>query len=116
MAKVVSITEDLGGNLWLGMLQKGVYMQPASKTEFGYMGYKMKNENLIGQACVTSTLIDSHGRKWIGTDKDGLYQINAANQLVRHYTSEVPATVIEFAGFVIIYLEFVSGSGSNEFI
>ncbi|MBR5083940.1 MAG: helix-turn-helix domain-containing protein [Prevotella sp.] len=94
LAKVVSITEDLGGNLWLGMLQKGVYMQPASKTEFGYMGYKMKNENLIGQACVTSTLIDSHGRKWIGTDKDGLYQINAANQLVRHYTSEVPATVL----------------------
>lgn len=94
MAKVVSITEDLGGNLWLGLLQKGVYMQPASRSDFGYMGYKMKNENLIGQACVTSTLIDSHGRIWVGTDKDGLYQLNFANQLIKHYTSEVPATIL----------------------
>ena len=97
MAKVVSITEDLGGNLWLGLLQKGVYMQPASRSDFGYMGYKMKNENLIGQACVTSTLIDSHGRIWVGTDKDGLYQLNFANQLIKHYTSEVPATVLTLA-------------------
>ena len=94
LAKVVSITEDLGGNMWIGMLQKGVYMQPASRSEFGYMGYKMKNENLIGQACVTSTLIDSRGRVWVGTDKDGLYQLNTANQLIKHYTSEVPATVL----------------------
>ena len=94
LAKLVSITEDLAGNLWLGMLQKGVYMQPASTSEFSYMGYKMKNDNLIGQACVTSTLIDSHGRVWIGTDKDGLYLLNFDNQLFKHYTNEVPATVL----------------------
>ena len=94
LAKLVSITEDLAGNLWLGMLQKGVYMQPASTSEFSYMGYKMKNDNLIGQACVISTLIDSHGRVWIGTDKDGLYLLNFDNQLFKHYTTEVPATVL----------------------
>ncbi len=93
-AKLVSITEDQAGNLWFGILQKGVYMQPASKNEFGYMGYKMKTNNLIGQACVTSTLIDSRGRIWIGTDKDGLYCLSSENTLVKHYTSEVPATIL----------------------
>jgi len=94
MSKIMSITEDQAGNLWLGMLHKGVYMQPASKTEFGYMGFKLGTQNLIGQACVTSTLIDSKGNVWIGTDKDGLYRLNTQGQLLKHYAAEVPATIL----------------------
>jgi len=40
------------------------------------MGYKLGTNNLIGQACVTSVLIDSKGYTWIGTDKDGLYSFD----------------------------------------
>ena len=75
LAKIVSISEDLGGNVWLGIRQKGVYMQPVEQTDFNYMGNKLGTRNLIGQACVTSTLIDSKRRVWVGTDKDGLYQL-----------------------------------------
>ena len=92
--KVLSITEDHSGNLWLGLLQKGIYMQPASQGGFSYMGYRLGKNNIIGQACVTSTMVDSRGNVWVGTDKDGLYQLSPSLSLVRHYTSDVPATVL----------------------
>ena len=78
-AKITSVVEDPYGNLWIGMLQKGVYMRPALSDEFGYMGYRLGVHNIIGQACVTSTLVDSKGRVFLGTDKDGLYVINNGN-------------------------------------
>ena len=94
LAKIVSISEDLGGNVWLGIRQKGVYMQPVEQTDFNYMGNKLGTRNLIGQACVTSTLIDSKRRVWVGTDKDGLYQLSEDKQLVRHHLSNVPSTIL----------------------
>ncbi|MBP5385833.1 MAG: helix-turn-helix domain-containing protein [Prevotella sp.] len=94
LAKIVSISEDLGGNVWLGIRQKGVYMQPVEQTDFNYMGNKLGTRNLIGQACVTSTLIDSKKRIWIGTDKDGLYQLSEDKQLVRHHKANVPSTIL----------------------
>jgi signal transduction histidine kinase/ligand-binding sensor domain-containing protein/DNA-binding response OmpR family regulator len=94
LAKIVSISEDLGGNVWLGIRQKGVYMQPVEQTDFNYMGNKLGTRNLIGQACVTSTLIDSKRRVWVGTDKDGLYQLTEDKQLVRHHLSNVPSTIL----------------------
>ena len=94
LAKIVSISEDLGGNVWLGIRQKGVYMQPVEQTDFNYMGNKLGTRNLIGQACVTSTLIDSKRRVWVGTDKDGLYQLSEDKQLVRHHLANVPSTIL----------------------
>ena len=38
-SKVYSIVEDNHGNLWLGMLQKGIYRQPIAFNGFHYMGY-----------------------------------------------------------------------------
>ncbi len=93
-AKVMSITQDKGGNLWLGMLQKGVYMHPHSSPGFKYMGYKLGAQNLIGNACVTSTFIDSKGRFYIGTDKDGLYQFAPDRRLMHHYLAPLPSTVL----------------------
>ena len=93
-AKVLSLTEDHSGNLWLGLLQKGIYMQPASGAGFSYMGYRLGPNNVIGQACVASTMIDSRGYVWVGTDKDGLYQLTQSSTLVKHYGGNVPATVI----------------------
>lgn len=72
--KVSSIIEDRNGNIWIAMLQKGVFMQPRPRKGFGYMGSKLGVRNIIGSNCVTSTLIDRAGRVWVGTDKDALYQ------------------------------------------
>lgn len=100
-AKITSVVEDPYGNLWIGMLQKGVYMRPALSDEFGYMGYRLGVHNIIGQACVTSTLVDSKGRVFLGTDKDGLYVINNGNitppTLIRHYKENFPATILTMA-------------------
>ena len=97
-AKVVSITEDRGGNVWLGMMQKGLFMYPNTFAVFGYMGYKLGPLNTIGQACVLSTLIDRNGKWWAGTDKDGLYQLNPDGTPIRHYyNGGVPSTVVTVA-------------------
>ena len=82
--KIYSIIEDHSGNLWLGLLQKGIYKQPIVSNGFQYMGYKMGGRNTIGSACVVSVLIDSQQRTWVGTDKDGLYFFDANDRLIRH--------------------------------
>ena len=93
-SKVFSITEDKSGNLWFGLLQKGIYKQPISFKGFNYMGYKMGKENQIGSACVVSTLVDKQGRIWIGTDKDGLYSFDHQSRPLKHYLEGVPSTVM----------------------
>lgn len=94
--KVCSILEDQYGNVWLGMLQKGVFMQPAERVQFGYMGYRLGPENVIGSNCVTSLVIDRKNHIWVGTDKDGLYELDNHFKLIRHYT-DLPLSVLTLA-------------------
>ncbi|MBO4849437.1 MAG: response regulator [Prevotella sp.] len=98
MGKVYSIVEDLRGNIWLGLMQKGIYMQPHSTTGFNYLGYKLGQLNHIGQACVNSTIIDREGRCWIGTDKDGLYCLDHHQRPLHHFKDGgFPSTVMSLA-------------------
>ena len=92
--KVNSIVEDRNGNIWVAMLQKGVFMQPRPRTVFGYMGYRLGARNIIGSNCVTSTLIDHNGQVWVGTDKDALYQVNAKTMTAIHH-QDVPSTLLD---------------------
>jgi signal transduction histidine kinase/ligand-binding sensor domain-containing protein/DNA-binding response OmpR family regulator len=95
MAKVYSICEDLSGNVWLGLLQKGIYMQPSHTIGFGYLGYKLGSRNIIGTACVTSVQGGSNGYHWIGTDKDGLYVLDSSNsRVIKHFKENFPATIL----------------------
>ena len=96
-SKVYSITEDRSGNIWLGMLQKGIYKQPGAATGFNYMGYRLGDRNRIGSACVISLAFDRGGRTWVGTDKDGLYCFDKDDNLIRHYYHEIPTTVMTIA-------------------
>ena len=93
-AKVYSICEDRNGNVWLGLLQKGIYMQPGHTMGFGYMGYKLGALNIIGSACVTSVYGGSNGYRWIGTDKDGLYALTEDMQVVKHFKENFPSTIL----------------------
>lgn len=94
--KVYAILEDRNDNLWLGLLQKGVFKQPVPQSTFGYMGAKMGPSNVIGSNCVSSVLVDSKHRLWVGTDKDGLYLLDSHRKLLRHYT-HVPGTILSMA-------------------
>lgn len=85
--KVTSILEDRDGNVWLGLLQKGVFMQPYQSDGFKYVGYKSDRYNVIGSCCVMSVSTDKERTVWVGTDNDGLYALNRDRNSVRHYAS-----------------------------
>ena len=91
--KVYSILEDRAGNVWLGLLQKGVFMHPAQDGGFRYYGYRQGTKNPIGNACIMATLYAPDGTLYVGTDGDGIYAIKPDGQLLRHY-DRVPRTVL----------------------
>lgn len=88
-SKITSIIEDNQGNIWVSMLQKGVFMQSNIKNDFNYMGFRLGNRNVIGENCVTSLSITQGNQVWVGTDKDGLYLFNIATQSVEgHFLNQ----------------------------
>ncbi len=93
-AKVYSICEDKNGNIWLGLLQKGIYMHPAQTTGFGYMGYKLGTRNQIGSASVTSVMRSRNGLNLVGTDKDGLYCVSQDEKVLKHFKDLFPSTIL----------------------
>ena len=93
-AKVYSICEDQNSNVWLGLLQKGIYMHPGHTMGFGYMGPKLGVRNVLGTACITSVTGDSQGWRWTGTDRDGLYVQNEDFQMIKHFKENFPATIL----------------------
>ena len=97
MAKVYSITEDKSGNLWFGLLQKGIFMQPITFKGFNYMGHKLGAHNILGTACVVSVILDSKQRIWVGTDKDGLYCYDYSTKAVKHIKENVPSVIMTLA-------------------
>ena len=93
-SKVYSICEDQNSNVWLGLLQKGIFMQPGHTMGFGYMGPKLGAQNVLGTACVTSVTGDSQGWRWTGTDRDGMYLQDDHFQVVKHFKEGFPATIL----------------------
>lgn len=88
-SKVTSIIEDNQGNIWVSMLQKGVFMQNNIQNDFNYMGFRLGNRNVIGENCVTSLSINQGNQVWVGTDKDGLYLFNiATNSVEGHFLNQ----------------------------
>lgn len=88
-SKITSIIEDNQGNIWVSMLQKGVFMQRNIQNDFNYMGFRLGNRNVIGENCVTSLSINQGNQVWVGTDKDGLYLFNIATQSVEgHFLNQ----------------------------
>ena len=88
-SKVTSIIEDNQGNIWVSMLQKGVFMQSNIQNDFNYMGFRLGNRNVIGENCVTSLSINQGNQVWVGTDKDGLYLFNiATNSVEGHFLNQ----------------------------
>lgn len=88
-SKITSIIEDNQGNIWVSMLQKGVFMQRNIQNDFNYMGFRLGNLNVIGENCITSLSINQGNQVWVGTDKDGLYLFNIATRSVEgHFLNQ----------------------------
>ena len=94
-SKVYSIVEDRNGNIWFGLLQKGVFKQPLETMRFNYLGHKQGIKNKIGDCCVQSVQFTHDNHLWIGTDMDGIYHLDQHKELLRHYASpSAPNTVL----------------------
>ena len=102
--KVGSIITDRNKNLWLGMYQKGVFMQSVNTTPFRCLGANQPSDNQIGEQCVMAVLRQRDGTLWVACDQDGLYKLDTNYKLIRHYvpssingehkSDEVPSTVL----------------------
>jgi len=74
--KVHAILQDRTGNIWIGLFQKGVFLNPENANRFNYWGHKSFHQNIIGSSCVMSLVKDGDGVLWIGTDNDGIYKLD----------------------------------------
>lgn len=102
--KVGSIAIDRNQNLWLGLYQKGVFMQSPVRSPFHCLGINQPSGNQIGQQCVMAIYRQKNGTLWIACDQDGLYALDSNYQLIRHYapssiggnrkSDEVPTTIL----------------------
>ena len=84
-SKVTSILEDKQGNIWVSMLQKGVFMQGFMQNDFNYMGFRLGDHNVIGENSVTSLCVNQGNQIWVGTDKDGLYLFDLGTRTSSHH-------------------------------
>ena len=84
-SKVTSILEDKQGNIWISMLQKGVFMQGFLQNDFNYMGPRLGDRNVIGENSVSSLCAHQDNEVWVGTDKDGLYLFDIETRQVKKH-------------------------------
>lgn len=87
-SKVHCMMQDDDGNMWIGIYQRGVVMVPAESSTFWYLGRNVKTYDIIGSCCTTSLLVDRNGRLWVGTDNDGVYELDQPLKLRNHYSME----------------------------
>lgn len=92
--KVHAVTKDEYGNLWVGLYQKGVMMEPCSAYPFHTLSRGSRPAGLIGEACVTSIWRDADNTLWVGTDNDAIYAVDADFASSRHITAGVPPVVM----------------------
>lgn len=83
--KIHAILEDKDKNLWLGLFQKGIVLIPNQDNPFEYYGYKSISYNPIGQGCVMSVYQDSNDRLWVGTDNEGVFELDMQGKRLRHF-------------------------------
>ncbi len=94
--KIHKIVRDNFGNLWIGVFQKGILMVPATSDAFKYIGAKSQTNNVIGEKGMTAVCFNTNTKHfYIGTDGDGIYELDEKLQPVAHYgrNSGVPPIV-----------------------
>jgi len=94
--KVHAILQDRTGNIWIGLFQKGVFLNPENANGFNYWGHKSFHQNIIGSSCVMSLLKDKEDVLWIGTDNDGIYKLDKSGRSF-HFSpgiNSVPYTIM----------------------
>lgn len=100
--KVVSIVHDNDNNMWLGLLQKGLFFSTPREKSFSALGMKQGQNSVVGQSCIMAVMRQKNGILWVAGDQDGLYKLDTNMQLLKHFqhsdnSNSVPATVLTIA-------------------
>lgn len=86
--KVHSIAQDIQGNIWAGIFQKGLLVIPKKANDFEYIKLSATQGFMsVNIACATSVARDIAGDLWVGTDGAGLFRISENGTKTR-FTSE----------------------------
>ena len=90
--------EDKEGNIWLGTDLGPVYLdkERIEDNSLGVIQYKVPRNDgtnyadyLLANISISSIAVDGAGRKWFGTDENGVYLISADNNTqVQHFTTD----------------------------
>lgn len=91
--KVHSIIQDVQGNIWASIFQKGLLIIPKLANRFEYIKLSDSRGSMsVNAACATSIIEDKHGNMWIGTDGAGLFLIekNGVKSHFSHKNSRLP--------------------------
>ena len=86
-SRVISIIEDNMGSIWMGMSQKGVYLQPRQQSQFRTLGVHTGGNNIIGNNSIRQAFIDSRGRFWISSEREGIYVLDRDGHQLQHYAN-----------------------------
>ena len=92
------ICEDLNGNIWIGTNMGPVYIttNEMSDNSLGVIQYKVPRNDgtdyadyLLAGNEITCMAVDKAGRKWFGTNGNGVYLISADNNTQeQHFTTD----------------------------
>ncbi len=92
--KIHAITIDDYGNTWVGIYQKGVLKIPPISKFFHSIGQHSEGYNVIGSCCVTAITRLGNGQLMVGTDNDGIYAVDLATAQSRHFTKDLPMSIV----------------------
>ena len=94
--KTHSIYINKGGDMWMGLYQKGLFMAAQASAPFSYVGPRSQKYNLIGDRCVTGIIQSHDSNIWVTTDNGGLYGFTSDLKLLKQFTvakTNIPSTV-----------------------
>ncbi|MDR2917988.1 MAG: helix-turn-helix domain-containing protein [Tannerella sp.] len=82
--KIVSLTEDLNENLWIGCFRKGLLMIPNEPAIFNFWDFSAM-EYQSGN-CISSVYRDRDGIIWAGAENGEIMKLNQEGRIITSYT------------------------------
>ena len=95
---IYTLLKDKAGNIWAGSYFKGVSMHPKQEVHFSSMPAQMQVPTAASvtfrNAVIREMDMDQYQNLWIGTEDNGVYQLNPAQNKITHFKSGADPTTL----------------------